>query len=61
MDDGILFECNTSRLRQARRLVASGISTRELESYHAQLHAHTVAFLNKLLSNPGGFLDHIRE
>ena len=61
MDDGILFESNVSRLRQARKLVASGISSRELEGYRLQLEGHIVTFLGRLLQKPRQFLDHIRE
>ena len=61
MTDGILFEKDVGRLRQARKLVASGIGPRELDKFRPHLKVHVVSFLGRLLQKPEKFLDHIRE
>ena len=61
MDEGILFETNGGRLRQGRKLVASGTGPRELEKFRPQLQSHIVSFLGRLLQHPDRFLKHVRE
>lgn len=58
MDDGILFEPNVVRLRQARRLVASGMAPRELDRYRAHLRADVVRYLGRLAETPNEFFAH---
>ena len=61
MDEGILFETDPQRLRQARRLVAACVGPRELDKYRPQLRAHVVSFLGRVLENPREYGQHIRE
>ena len=61
MEDGIVFEPNPARLRQARRLVSSGVSPRELDGYRPQLRAHVVNFLGQLLESPKSFARHVHR
>ncbi|KAH8103808.1 cytochrome P450 [Cristinia sonorae] len=59
MDEGGLYETNPTRLRHARRLVASGVSARELESYRPQIRSHINTLLGRFLNTPDRFFDHI--
>ncbi|KAH8103831.1 cytochrome P450 [Cristinia sonorae] len=61
MDGGVLFETNPVKLRQARRLVATGVSSRELDIYRPQLRTHIAKMLEKFLHTPDKFLDHIQH
>lgn len=61
MDGGILYEEDVVRLRQARRLVSTGVGPRELEKYRPQLRANIVTFLGHLLETPEEFIEHIRK
>ncbi|TCD60834.1 hypothetical protein EIP91_009423 [Steccherinum ochraceum] len=61
MNEGILFETNPLRLRQARRLVALGIGPRELDKYRSQLRTHVVSYLGRLLEDPDEYRRHIRN
>lgn len=61
MDDGILFQSDPARLRQARRLVASGVAPRELSNFRPQLEAHILSFLNQLATSPEDFREHVHQ
>ena len=61
MTGGVLYETDAVRLRQARRLVATGVSPREMDKYRLQLQTHIVSCMGNLLRKPNDFLSHLRE
>ncbi|TCD68003.1 hypothetical protein EIP91_011672 [Steccherinum ochraceum] len=61
MDEGVLFQTHTARLRQGRKLLASGLNPRELEAYEPTMNEAATRFLADLIQDPENFLSHIHK
>ncbi|TCD68006.1 hypothetical protein EIP91_011675 [Steccherinum ochraceum] len=61
LDDGIIFQPQPSRLREGRKLLASGLQPRELEAFRPVIQAAVVRFLSLLLKEPKDFLSHLHR
>ncbi|KAH8102113.1 cytochrome P450 [Cristinia sonorae] len=59
--EGMLFQTNSNKLRQGRKLVSMGLAQRQLERYSHIYSVHTATFLANLLESPDNFLHHIRK
>ena len=59
MDEGVLFQKHPGRLRQGRRILASGLLPKQLQAYLPTVHNAATRFLGDLIEDPKNFLSHI--
>ena len=61
MDEGVLFQTHPGRLRQGRRLLASGLQPKELEAYQPTIQDAATRLLADLVRDSTRFLAHIER
>ena len=61
MNEGVLFQTHPARLRQGRKLLASGLSPRELEAYVPTMNEAATRFLADLIKDPENFMAYVHK
>ncbi|KAH8100404.1 cytochrome P450 [Cristinia sonorae] len=61
LDEGILFQTHVGRLRQGRKLLATGLQARELEAYQPLMRDSVTKFCADVIRDPKNWLKYLHR